>query len=177
MFRKLLPLIAFLLPRPVSAGDIWWSYMAGYENDTPGSTRVNLGLKERAPVAGYPHLIVTGTTYKSTGFKGLPDLADLDRLNALSEKVVATIAAKSPAIYAGTFSNQYEQLHYVYVRDTAGIEAALRTLYAHACAGCKVYINVKSDPQWLGYKEFLYPNQATRDFYRKELTGLGLGNP
>ena len=174
MLRILLPLLAILLPLEASAGDFWWSYLANYEKNTPGSTRVNLGLKGRAPVAGYAHVVVTGVSYKSVGFDGLPDVADLDRLNALSEKVIATIAAKSPSIYAGTFSNQYQQLHYVYVKDTTGIDAALRALYDKACAGCKIYINVKSDPEWFGYKEFLYPNQITREFYRAELTRLGV---
>jgi hypothetical protein len=151
--------------------------MASYENDMPGSTRVNLGLQQRAPVAGYPHLIVTGTKYSRSAGQGLPEIADLDRLNALAEKVKATIEAISPAIYAGTFTHQYEQLHYVYVKDTTGIDAALRGMYERACPGCAIYVNVKSDPAWLGYTSFLYPNQQTLDFHRDELIKIGIVKP
>ena len=173
MFRPLVFLFAFALAAQANAADFWWAYMASYEHQVPGSTRVNLGLKGRAPVAGYPHVIITGVTYGDKGVHGLPEPGDMDRLNALAVKVEETIAGLSPSIYTGTFTHQYQQLHYVYVKKTEGIDGALRNLYARECRGCKVYINIRHDPEWAGYLTFLYPNQPTIDANRDQLRRIG----
>jgi hypothetical protein len=154
------------------ATDFWWPYLAAYDTG-PGSTRVNLGLKKQSPFNEYPNLVVTGTTYVTTRSDGLPDQADLARLNALSGKIIAAIQAASPSVYAGTFTHDREQLHYVYVKDIAGIETVLGDLYAKACTGCKIYTNIKKDPAWTAYRDFLYPNSAILDFNRDELKKIG----
>jgi len=171
-FRALLlAVLIATISLPTSAKEFWWAYMASYDG-TPGSTRVNMRLKEKAPFPEYQTLVVTGTTYAAKK-EGLPDPADLGRLNQLSFKGVATIRSVSPAIHAGTFTHNGEQLHYVYVKDAAGIEKTLRGMYAKACPACKIYINIKKDPSWSGYTDFLYPNKPTRDFYRDELKKYG----
>lgn len=141
------------------ASDRWFVYLASYETG-PGSVRVDLGLRERAPVSGFDHLVVTGTRYNTSHANGLPELADLHRLNALAEKVVRAIEALTPAIYAGTFTHNGEQLHYLYVKNPAGIEDALAAAYGDACSGCKSSTSLKADASWEAYLKFLYPNQA-----------------
>jgi hypothetical protein len=165
-------LLILLLPMPLNAKDFWWPYLAAYDAG-PGSTRVNLGLKKLVPFSDYPNLVVTGTTYATTRSDGLPDQANLDRLNVLSGKVIAAIQVASPSIYAGTFTHNREQLHYVYVKNITGIEKMLSDLYAKACTGCKIYTNIKRDPAWSAYRDFLYPNPATLDFHRDELKKIG----
>jgi Fe-S cluster biogenesis protein NfuA len=103
---------------------------------------------------------VTGTRYTTRHANGLPELADLHRLNVLTEKVVRAIEAVSPAIYAGTFTHNGEQLHYVYVKNPAGIEDALKVAYRDACSGCQTSTILKDDASWEAYLKFLYPNQA-----------------
>ena len=141
-----------------------WSYLASYEAG-PGSIRLNLALRKLAPLVDYPYLVVTGPTYASTQRQGLPEAMDLGRLNSLQELVVAAIAKQGPHVYAGTFTHNNEQLHYVYVRSPAGISQALAEVYAKHCAGCKVYTNIKQDPSWSAYSDFLFPNEATRAHY------------
>lgn len=162
-----------LLPTQSFAKDFWWPYLASYESG-PGSTRVNLGLKKQVPVSEYPYLVVTGPRYKASGTEGFPGQAEIDRLNVLSTKIVDAIAAVSPSIYAGTFTHQSEQLHYVYVKKRDGIESALKIVYAKSCQGCKVYTNIKHDPTWSTYSNFLYPNPRTLEFYRQELRHIKL---
>ena len=141
-----------------------WSYLAAYE-DGPGSIRLNLSLRDVAPMADYPNLVVTGPTYTAINREGLPEAADLKRLNHLQERVVIAIAKQTPYIYAGTFTHNFEQLHYVYVKSGSGISQALAEVYKEHCPGCKVYTNIKHDPSWSAYSEFLFPNQATREHY------------
>ena len=142
----------------------WWSYLAAYESG-PGSIRLNLALHKQAPIANYPYLVVTGPTYTSTQRQGLPDGSDIDTLNAIQEQVVATIAKQTPLIYAGTFTHNFEQLHYVYVKNPSGLSTVLNELYREACKECKTYTNIKQDSSWSAYFDFLFPNRSTRDYY------------
>ena len=146
----------------------WWSYLASYGKG-PGSIRLNLALHKVAPLVAYPYLVVTGPTYTSMQRQGLPEAVDLNRLNDLQERVVAAIAKQSPHAYAGTFTHNFEQLHYVYVKSPSGISEALVQVYAEHCPGCKVYTNIKQDPSWSAYSEFLFPNQVTREHYGLQL--------
>lgn len=168
MYRLLiviaLALAATLASAQTPAPEQWWSYLAAYA-EGPGSIRLNLALRKVAPMADYPYVVVTGSTYSSVGKKGLPEIADLDRLNDLHVKVIAAIAEQSPHVYAGTFTQNFEQLHYVYVKSPIGIEKALTNLYSQFCSGCKTYTNIKHDPSWAAYSQFLFPNEATRNQY------------
>jgi hypothetical protein len=152
--------------------DYWWPYLASYDAG-PGSIRVNLGLRKQAPLDGYPYLVVTGTTYTTTRPEGLPSTDDLERLNILSEKVVAEIQKTTPSVYVGTFTYNREQLHYIYVKDSAGIQGVLNSFYSTNCTGCKNYISIKPDPLWSAYIDFLYPNKAVLEFNSAELKKLG----
>lgn len=145
-------------------GEQWWSYLAAYEAG-PGSIRLNLALHKQAPSADYPYLVITGPTYVSTQRQGLPEASDIDRLNAIQERVIATIAKQTPLIYAGTFTHNFEQRHYVYVKNPTGVSAALNELYREVCKECKTYTNIKQDPSWSAYSDFLFPNKSTRDHY------------
>jgi hypothetical protein len=143
----------------------WWTYLASYEAGRPGSIRVDLALRKVAPVEGYSHVIVTGVTYTSAQKDGLPEPKDLARLNKISAAVVAAIGKKTPSIHAGTFTHNFEQLNYIYVRNTDGLEKLVEKVYAKSCAGCKTHTNIKDDPTWTAYREFLFPNEATREHY------------
>ncbi|MEA9746103.1 DUF695 domain-containing protein [Xanthomonas campestris pv. raphani] len=146
----------------------WWTYMASYD-DGPGSIRLNLALRRAAPEVKYPNLIVTGTTYTTSRTDALPEKIDAKRLNDLQERIVAEIAKHTPYVYAGTFTHNFEQLHYVYVKIPDGIQHALSDVYASHCPGCKVYTNIKQDPSWYDYSDFLFPNEATREHYGLQL--------
>lgn len=142
------------------SSDKWWSYAASYDAG-PGSIRVDLALRNMAPLTGYSYLVVTGPTYTSEHRQGLPEASDLDRLNALQERVVSAIAKQSPCLYAGTFTHNFEQLHYIYVESPVGISQSLSEVYGECCPSCKIYTNIKQDQHWSVYLDFLYPNKAT----------------
>ncbi len=153
--------------------ELWWPYIADYDG-FPGSTVVNLALKTVAPLLGYSTLLVTGVGYQSSAqSSGLPDGAELDVLNGLSAKRLRTIEEHSKAVLVGRFTHRNERLDYIYVPEPAGLEAALRSFYRMECPTRQHYINLKPDPQWQAFLEFLYPNAETIRFYRAELVKLG----
>jgi hypothetical protein len=151
----------------------WWSYLAQYD-DGPGSIRLDLGLHERAPVAGYEYLVVTGPKYQSSRKDHFPEAAELDRVNGEAPKILSSVSSVTDAIYVGTFTHAGEQLHYIYVKDPSHVKESLARIYGAQLHEENPYINVKHDPEWSAYVEFLYPNEATRHFYSEELLKLGV---
>ena len=163
-------------PSPASTlkSELWWTYLADYDG-SPGSIVLDMALKAEAPRADYPKLIVTGVSYPSQpAHSGLPDAAQMDSLSDISDKRLAMIQQHCKALFVGSFTHKNERLDYIYVSDATGLEEALRTFYSRECPRREPYINVKDDPQWQAYLEFLYPNAQTMEFYRQELIKLGV---
>lgn len=159
----------------VSVSNKWWSYLADYEGK-PGSTRVDMALIDRAPITSLPYVVIAGTKYETSRSDGLPDIATVEQLNKLSDKLILAIMSNGPAVYAGTFTNDGEQVHYVYVQSPQGAQAEFSKALASACSVCKPTFRTKHDPNWDTYRKFLYPNQQTMDFYRfdpRQLHGPG----
>ncbi len=167
-------------PRKASGGELWWSYLASYD-DGPGSIRLDLNRYRHAPLAEYTHLLITGSAYASSQPGGLPEPADVQRLGALSRNTFAAVRAVVPAIFAGSFTHGGEQQNYLYVKNTvsskARIDKALADFYAKACPGCKVRSNYREDAGWSVYRTFLFPNLQTREFYREQLKAIGFVMP
>lgn len=151
-----------------SESNEWWSYLAEYDAG-PGSIRLDLKLRKNPPIKQFPYVVVSGVTYTSSRKDGLPEAGDIDRINGISTALVSAIARHSPSIHAGTFTHNFEQLNYIYVPNGEGLAAVIGKVYGKLCAGCKTYTNIKKDPAWSAYREFLYPNEVTRKHYRLQL--------
>lgn len=152
----------------------WFSYLADYDS-CPGSTVLNMSLKKTAPLRDYTKLIVTGV-HCTPEDKGLPNVEDLDFLNELAEKRLILIRKMTQAIHVGTFTLQGERLDYIYVKNSTGIDSLLKKFHKQHAPRMKSYTNIKDDPKWEAYLDFLYPNEATRQFYKDELKKLGIYN-
>ncbi len=157
--------------------DIWWQYTAGYEDNLPGSIRINLALKDHAPVKGFPKLVIARTGYESnpeTPENKLPSTEELDLLHSISEQRVALITSNCEAIYIGGFLCNNWQEDFFYATDVKGLEAAVKKFHQAECPGRKTSFSTHDDPKWKHYLEFLYPNEATIKFYKKDLKKLGV---
>ena len=149
---------------PVSPSTRWWTYVAEYDG-LAGSTRLDMGLKDVAPIKALPYLVIIGTSYTSYRKDKLPDAAETERLNQASDPLVLSVLSLGHSIYAGTFTNDQEQVHFIYVPRLDGIRIAFSNEHAKRCPqGNEVYIE-KHDPDWEQYLSFLYPNPATIEFY------------
>ena len=152
--------------------EFWWTYLAQYDG-VPGVVKVNLAIHAKMPSEEYPDVVITGPTYTSVKKSGLPEEADAERLDALAKKVIATVKKVTPSIYVGSFSYKYRQVHYIYLKHSEGVEQALAKLYEKECKDCKATILVKADSTWYNYRGFLFPNEGTIRFNKKELDKLG----
>jgi len=157
-------LISLIHSTSVLAKEQWWSYLSGQENG-PSSTRVDLGINKVAPLADFPFVLITGVKFDGKSSDGLPSQPQIDKLNTLQESLVKYVNSKLRAKYVGTFTYQSEQLHYIYVQNKIEAERVITEFYSESCKGCSTYTNVRHDPQWLGYKGFLYPSEQIFKYY------------
>ncbi|MCJ8311459.1 MAG: DUF695 domain-containing protein [Saccharospirillaceae bacterium] len=164
IISKILVIGSLFYSSIVIAEDQWWSYLSAQENG-PSSTRVDLSFNNSAPLQDYVYVVVSGITFSDKNRQGLPSPFQLDSLNTLQEDLLSFLESKLPYKYAGTFTYQHEQLHYIYVQNKETAQKVFKEFYLTACKDCKSYINVKYDPQWSGYTNFLYPSKQIIKYY------------
>ncbi len=139
----------------------WDTYLAMYEKG-PGSTLVNMSLKQVAPDSTRPFLFAAGVKFKNCTRKGLPAATAFITLNRISDSIVSLIGKQAGTILAGTFAYQCERKDYFYVKDTNGLKMAVIKLLNDHFTGYTPAFLIKEDKGWDAYLHFLYPNEVTR---------------
>ncbi|MES1220061.1 MAG: DUF695 domain-containing protein [Bacteroidota bacterium] len=141
----------------------WDAYMASYEKG-PGSTLLNMSLKQIAPVKTLPFVIVTGVTFKDCTNEGMPTKAEFENLYKISDSIKNLLDKNYTNTLAGTFTYQCQRLDYYFSSDTVKIRSSLKLVYENRFPGYEYYINIKSDPEWRFYLDFLYPNKESQEY-------------
>lgn len=175
-FARLAACAAFLFAAAASrvdAAELWWNYLANF-SDKPGSVTVDLALKPAAPIKRFEHVVVTGIDYDMLRPDGMPDTRTIDTMNKLTERIVATVKARTPNVFAGRYIGNGQIRLYIYVQDATGLEDLLDEVYTSQCPICRAVTEVSDDEKWTAYREFLYPNKSTRQFYSADLQKIGV---
>ncbi len=164
----LIPALICLVPIILPAQEPQWeTYMGQYEKG-PGSTILDMSVKDKAPVKALPFLLVTGINFENCNNDGLPEQAAFSQLYKVSDAVKLCVDSAVENVFAGTFTYQCERLDYYYIKDTTGIRNRLNKLYADSFTGSKFYTNIKVDKIWQAYLDFLYPNALSHEFMLNE---------
>ena len=164
----ILSAIFFLLqPIRLVAQPQWETYMGQYEKG-PGSTIVDMSIKDKPPVKEFPFLLVTGISFEKCTADGLPEKEAFPLLYKVSDAVKLCMDNTLVNIFAGTFTYQCERLDYYYIKDSTGIREKLDKLYADSFTAAKYYTNLKVDKIWQAYLDFLYPNALSLEFMLNE---------
>jgi hypothetical protein len=145
----------------------WDFYFAEYENG-PGSIILDMSLNDLAPIKDFPILVVAGVTFSNCSEYGLPNEDEIINLNIISDCIIKIISNITKFKYAGVFTYQCEQLHYIYVKEAINIKEELTKLFLDKFKEYKYYINIKNDTEWEAYLEFLFPNEETRQWMEKK---------
>ena len=157
-------LILLLVPLASFAQEEAWDvYIAQYEKG-PGSTVLNMSLKQEAPIKTLPFLLKTGVKFNDCSTDGLPEQGEFAWLNLISEAAGLVVRRHTETALAGTFTYQCERNDYYYVSDTAGIRDALMKMYASRFPKYTPLVTIKKDENWEAYLTFLYPNEETQEF-------------
>lgn len=154
----------------------WDVYIARYE-DGPGSTVVNMSLREVAPDKKLPFVLITGVTFKDCSPDGFPNKSQWDELYTISDSIKTAIEkSKKNYILAGTFTYQCERLDYYYISDTALVREILSGVYSKYFPDYTAYTSLEEDKNWEAYLNFIYPNEETLEFMENEKVLMSLSN-
>lgn len=167
MIRWLLPVLLFCYNTAIAQSGEWDTYLARYEKG-PGSTLVNMALKQKAPDSTRPFLFAAGVKFKNCTNEGLPASSAFISLNRISDSIVALLDKHPGTVLAGTFSYQCERKDYFYVADTSGLRSAVTLLLAAQFPGYTPAFLIKEDKVWDAYLHFLYPNEQTRLYMQNQ---------
>lgn len=145
----------------------WEAYMGQYENG-PGSTMVDMSVKNIAPVKDMPFLVATGIAFDKCRADGLPEKEAFPELYRVSDAVNLLMKNTLQNIFTGTFTYQCERLDHYYVKDTVGLRDKLVKFYHDSFPSLQYRINIKADNIWQDYLDFLYPNAVSLEFIANE---------
>ena len=150
---------------------LWWNYLADYDGK-PGLTRLDLALKSKCPIGALSTLTIVKLSYE-VGADGLPDPTELELLHSIEDDLVNNLKSSSYALHVGSFLNEGILSIFIHLPAQNALSDTIEQFCTKRCAGRAPIVKIKEDAEWSAYLNFLYPNQATIDFYRAELEGLG----
>jgi len=164
MKKTIQPLLIFLFPLLLyGQKENWDVYLAQYEKG-PGSVTLNMELINSAPILELPFILVTGVKAKQCDSNGFPNQTELSTLYKISDSIITVVNRITKAEVTGSFTYQCERLDYIYVKDTISLRSKLATSYKKLFPDYTPYIKLRVDKEWAAYKEFLYPNEETREY-------------
>jgi hypothetical protein len=152
--------------QPLYAQSEHWDVYEAQYKDGPGTTVLDMGLKDGAPYKDWPYLVKAIIHYKACKTEdGFPSThAEMDKLQDISNVLEDYMKIQVHAKCAGSFMHHCDRSEYLYVADTSGIRQKLRSLLSMKFPDVQYSITTKLDTSWGAYLEFLYPNDETQDF-------------
>lgn len=134
-----------------------WEFYFSNVDDKLSSTAVDLGLANIAPIRTQPNVMWVSIKMKNPRPDGLSSSDEFDTLSEIEESMTELLASRYKATHVGRLtSNGYRDLYY-YLGDTALYEQALSEIMLQFPSYEYDY-GTKSDEEWSGYFDFLYPS-------------------
>ena len=157
----------------LAQNEMWDSYMSRIDN-RPATVLVDMSLILRAPEDRFPYLVITGPQTTNVAKNGIPGPAVIEELEQVLTATDNFLTGVTAKILTGTLTYNGQRNNYYYVRDTANVRAALARMYNRNFKGYKYSLIIKHDPEWLTYRTFLYPDEATQNWMdnNRIITGL-----
>ncbi|MPQ48275.1 DUF695 domain-containing protein [Marinifilum sp. N1E240] len=157
-------LISNTLMTAQNFGEQWDTYIASYEDGKPGSTTLRMDLINTSPIKNFDFVLVTGLTYETSNENGFPEGETFSILHKVGDELIEIISQETEFIFVGSFMYNKERLEYFYIKDTKNLIFKIEEFYKNKYPKYEFYLNIKEDKEWKYYKEFLYPNEETRNY-------------
>jgi len=158
--KRFLIAVGFIIINTNVFAQNWNAYITKY-GDRPGSILLDMSLKRSAPDSTLPFLFAAGVKYQDCTDKGLPTPIELQRLNIISDSVIAVVNRTIKNKLAGTFTFQCVRRDYFFVKDTAGLREKVTAEIRKYFIAYTPTFHIKRDAQWEAYTNFLYPSDST----------------
>jgi len=140
----------------------WTTYVKALEKG-PMTVLVDLNTQYRK--AGYNYLVVVGTNTKKCLANGYPNFDGLEDLYEFSDAAATIIEKNTSNFLVGVLTYQCSGFDAYYVKDTANLKSEMNALFKAAYPTSKNYLLVEKDRQWNYYRNELFPNDKTEDFF------------
>ena len=150
--------------------EYWYPYLADYDGK-PGSIIVEMSWFKKAPLKDLPYSFKITLNSRNELKDGLPDIAELTRLDNLLNNIITEISQTSKIVHAGSFAYQNRRSAYNYIGDTIQALKTANDFLRKRYPNEKYELKIVADKEWKAYFEFLYPNEETINFY-EERDGL-----
>lgn len=142
----------------------WDTYMATYEDGKSGSTTLRMDLIDYTPIESYDNVLVTGLTYETSKENGFPENETFSLLHKVADELIEIVEGETEFILVGSFMYNNERLEYFYIKEPKNIISKIEKFYKDNYPNYKFYLNVKEDKEWTYYRDFLYPNEETKNY-------------
>jgi len=142
------------------AQENWDAYTTKF-GDKRGSVMLDMNAIERAPDKNYPYLVITGPRAKNCDKDGFPANDEIDKLEEVLDGANNFLTGVTAKVLVATFTYNCERLNYYYVKDTMNARNALQRMYKRNFGDYDFAINMKYEPDWSTYRNFLYPDDTT----------------
>ncbi len=159
--RSFLFIVGLLLSSPVSGQ--WEQYFAQWEG-RPGSMLVDMGVRATAPLDDYPYLVSVGVAYEQCNDQGFPDTTTYQELTDISDKLFGYMDIQTTCRLVGTFTHDCRRLDYYYLKDTVAVRDFLIKFFSTNGEEYEALVNIKYDPEWNHYLNFIYPDLYIREY-------------
>jgi uncharacterized protein (TIGR01619 family) len=134
-----------------------WDFYFSNVDDFIGSFYVDLGLSKISPVKDNPNLVWISLKMNNPREDGLSSNEESETLYAIEDRIQEFISKNHTAIYAGRLTNNNNRDFYFYFGDTTLYDKT----FSEAMVAFPSYtydFDIKEDPEWCSYTDFLYPN-------------------
>ncbi len=131
----------------------WDTYQAVWEGK-PGSVLVNMDWRRFAPVEELSFLLVVESEVDSCITNGFGTTKSRDRIVKQNQTIDSLLSLYTYLESVGTFSHDCKMIEYYYLRDTLDLHQRMRM---HSIDN-NYSFEVIEDKEWLGYLDFLYPD-------------------
>jgi uncharacterized protein (TIGR01619 family) len=134
-----------------------WDFYLCRVDDQPASIYVDLGIKEEAPLAGYPVMAYVQLNMRAARDDGLSSRAEFDALIAIEEHIVPQLCSGAEAVFVGRNTSNGCRDFYFYRESVNGWAERVAAAMA-AFPDYRYESGSRSDPDWQTYFDFLFPN-------------------
>lgn len=146
-----------------SAGN-WETYLLEIKGD-PALISLNMELYPQAPAPTLPFIMIVSQDFGDCLEKEFPKREALDHFAESFANLMDVIGQQAEGEWVGGLIYQCTQLEYLYVADTVGLRGKVDAEAKNGASGAQWALELKADPEWGYYREFLYPNE----FYRESM--------
>jgi regulator of RNase E activity RraB len=138
-----------------------WDFYFLRVDDKPASISLDLGLSKIAPMREYPRLGWVRVYMKSPRHDGLSSQEEFDVLTALGDNLNQGLTGAGKSVYVGRNTSDGCRDFYFYVRRHINWKHEVEQLM-QAYEQYEFDCDIRNDPEWTTYFEFLYPSEIDR---------------